>query len=416
MRILLLTQRLPYAPNRGDRVRAYHELRVLASRHEVHVVSLVHDREEEGHAADLHGLAASVSVARVPRVRRLLRSLLALPSERPLTHALLDSPAIRSTLRRLAAEHPPDLVLAYCSSMVRYALDPPLAGIPFILDMVDVDSEKWLALSKATSVPALKRWVYAREARCLRRFEAIASQRACLTCVVNDREGAALRSLAGPEAAVEVLQNGVDVTALRPRGGAQPSSDVVFCGVMNYGPNEEAALWLAREVWPAVRAARPDARLVLVGTNPTSRLTQLPTRDASVVITGSVPDVRPYLWQAAVSAAPLQVARGVQNKVLEAVAAGLPAVITPIVAEGLPPEVMPACRVAAAAGEFAGALVSALALSPAERRAVAGSARLDSLGWERRLGPLMDAVERACGTAAAPGSRGGRSGSQAGIA
>ena len=283
--------------------------------------------------------------------------------------------------------------------MARFALETPLAGIPFILDMVDVDSEKWLALSKATSQPAWKRWVYAREARRLRRFEAAATERARVTYVVNEREAARLRSLAGPAAKVEVLQNGVDLAGLRPPDDLQPSSDVVFCGVMNYGPNEEGALWLARDVWPRVHAARPDARLVLVGAGPTARLRRLPGRDASVVVTGRVPDVRPYLWQAAAAAAPLQLAHGVQNKVLEAVAAGLPAVVTPIVAEGLPEEVLPACRTAGSAEEFAGALIAALGLPAAGRRRLAGAAKLGGLAWESRLGPLLAAVERIGGQA-----------------
>ena len=114
-------------------------------------------------------------------------------------------------------------------------------------------------------------------------------------------------------------------------------------GVMNYAPNVEGAVWLAREVWPIVRSARPDARLTLIGASPSAEVVALASDRTGVVVTGTVPDVRPYLWRAAVAAAPLQIARGIQNKVLEAVAAGLPCVVTPQVAEGLPREVVPAC-------------------------------------------------------------------------
>ncbi|MCX6545051.1 MAG: glycosyltransferase [Acidobacteria bacterium] len=392
MRIVFLTHRLPYAPNRGDRTRAFHELRLLTTRHETHLLSLVHDREERSHGRDLHGTVASVSTALVPRFRNLARGALRLATARPLTHSLLDAPQVLPMLERLVSRVRPDLVIAYCSGMVRFAFEPPLAGVPYLLDMVDVDSEKWAALARTG--PRLMRWIYAREARELKRFEAEATCRARWTFVVNDREAASLRALAGQHARITVLPNGVDLSGLAPVSPPATSSDVVFCGVMDYAPNEQGALWMAGEVWPRVTAARREARLLLVGANPTRRLLQLPRRDTSVVVTGSVSDVRPYLWNGAVSAAPLMIARGVQNKVLEAVAAGLPAVVTPVVAEGLPVEVMPACRVAGSPEAFAEALTNLLALAPGDRRRIASTARLGDMQWDRRLQPLLDTVER----------------------
>jgi len=392
MRILFLTQRLPYAPNRGDRIRAYHELRALSHRHEVHLVSLVHSGAEQSHRDDLNGLAASVTAVRVPRLRNLLQSVATLPTGRPLTHTLLNAPGMRHVVQRVAQRHRPDLVLAFCSSMARFALDSFLAGLPVIIDMVDVDSEKWATLANRSS--GIKRWVYSREARCLGRFEGEATRRALVTYVVNAREAVSLSALAGPAARVEVLQNGLDLGYVKPEGPPRASADVVFCGVMNYGPNEEGALWLAREVWPLVLAARSDARLVLLGSSPTARLRRLPRAMPSITVTGSVPDVRPYLWGAAVSAAPLLVARGVQTKVLEAVAAGLPVVVTRVVAEGLPPEVMASCRIASTPVDFATALLDLLATPPVERRLLATSAPLAELSWDRRLAPLLDAIEK----------------------
>src|SRR5262249_5585341 len=124
------------------------------------------------------------------------------------------------------------------------------------------------------------------------------------------------------------------------------SQTVVFCGVMNYPPNVEGAIWLAREVWPRVRRAVPSARLELVGASPTPAVPSLASGREDVIVTGHVDDVRAHLWGAAVAAAPLLTARGVQNKVLEAVAAGLPTVVTPVVLDGVPPEVRPGCVMA----------------------------------------------------------------------
>lgn len=392
MRVLFLTHRLPYAPNRGDRIRAYHALRVLAAHAEVDLFSLVHDDDEASRVADLRDVAARVTVARAPRLCNLARGLVALAGDRPLTHALLDAPAARGALEGIARERRPDAVLAYCSGMARFALERPLDTIPFVLDMVDVDSEKWAALARSGQGP--KRWVFRREARVLARFESRAARAAFATTVVNERERAALARIE-PEADVHVVPNGVDVEALRPPGAPAEAPVAVFCGVLDYAPNVDAALRLGGEVWPRVRARRPDARLLLVGSSPARAVRELATRDRSIEVTGAVPDVRPYLWRSAIAVVPLAVARGVQNKVLEAIAAGLPAVMTRVVADGLPGEAAPACRVADTADEIAAAVLDLLARSGPERRAIAARADLSALGWEGRLRPLADLLAAA---------------------
>jgi sugar transferase (PEP-CTERM/EpsH1 system associated) len=399
VRVLFLTHRLPYAANRGDRIRALYILRQLVGRADVDLVSLVHSDEEAGHAGDLHELAATVTVARVPRLKNYARGAAALVMGRPLTHALLDAPTIRTACRRLVTAHPPDVVLAYCSSMARFALEPPLDRFPFVLDMVDVDSEKWRTLGRTAAVP--KCWIYAAEARTLSGFEARAARTARAVLVVNERERDLIVGLE-PDANVHVLPIGVAVDELRPTGAPATGRGVVFCGVMNYRLNEEGALWFARAVWPLVRTRCPDARLSLVGSDPTSAIRELSARDSTIEVTGTVPDVRPYLWRSAVAIAPLPSARGVQNKVLEAVAAGLPCVVTPAVHDGLPAEVIPACIRAQDAEQFAGAVVDLLNRDPAGRRAVAERANVRALSWNERLAPLVGILERAARAPASP--------------
>jgi glycosyltransferase involved in cell wall biosynthesis len=215
--------------------------------------------------------------------------------------------------------------------------------------------------------------------------------------VVTDKERDTLFAIA-PEARIEVVQNGVDKAALQAEDPPADVPTVVFCGVMNYPPNEAAAVWLARDIWPLVRVQRPDARLQLVGSSPTRAVRQLANERAAITVTGAVPDVRPYLWQAAVAAAPLLTARGVQNKVLEAVAAGLPTVVTPVVLDGLPKEVRPACLVADGTDAFAAALIELFDLSPSERRARTDRVDWTLLSWEKRLkgvGDILAAAVRA---------------------
>jgi glycosyltransferase involved in cell wall biosynthesis len=258
--------------------------------------------------------------------------------------------------------------------------------------MVDVDSRKWRELS-LTARPPLS-WIYRREAGRLEAFELEAANRAHTTLVVNHREAVVLRALA-PLVRVEVVENGVDVAAFRPEAPPSNEPRVVFCGVLDYRPNIEAALWLMREIWPGVRAARPDARLALVGANPTRAIVRQAAQDASVELVGPVQDVRSCLWRSAVSVAPLRVARGVQNKVLEAIAAGLPAVVTPAVADGLPQAIIPACRVGSTAEEIATTLIDLLSLSADRRRTLAGTAALDELRWSAQLGSMSSILEDA---------------------
>jgi polysaccharide biosynthesis protein PslH len=384
LRVLFLTHRLPYAPNRGDRVRAFHLLKAMAQHAQVDLLSLVHDDEEASHAGDLRDIVATTTIARVPRLLNHVRGAALLATSRPLTHVLLDSPEVVPAIHKLIRQHPPDLVFAFCSGMMRFAMLPPLDKVPCILDMVDADSAKWDDLARIKRGPA--RWIYSREARCLGAFETRAMHHARATFVVNSRERDILRRQSA-DARVDVLENGVDLRAFKPAKPPSPNPVVVFCGVMNYAPNEAGAIWLAREVWPLVRTARPDARLMIVGALPTAAVIAL-GKDEGVTVTGAVDDVKPYLWDAAVAAAPLWTARGIQNKVLEAVAAGLPCVVVPPVAEGLPPEVTPACPVASDAASFAKTLLELLSVSPDERRNRAGLARLENLAWERRLQAL----------------------------
>jgi len=385
MRVLYLTHRLPYAPNRGDRIRAYHTIRTLAAHAEIEVVSLVHDEGEMAQADRLRDMGVRVTSLRVPRLRNLASAAIRLAGRVPLTHLLLDTPDIAATLQRIVRDRAPDVVLAYCSGMARFALEPPLAGLPVVVDLVDVDSQKWATLSQSSRWPM--RWIYEREAHCLAAFERRMSEAAAATIVVNERERDALRALA-PAAEVAVVPNGVDLQPLIPHGAPAERPRVVFCGVMNYTPNVDGALWFCQHVWPAVRRRRPDAEFLIVGSDPAPAVRRLHSPQAGIEVTGTVDDVRPYLWRSAVAVAPLLTARGIQNKVLEAVGAGLPAVVTAQVFEGLPAAVRPACRVGASAASFAETALALLAMSPSERRQAAASADMTELTWESQLRPL----------------------------
>ena len=392
MRVLVLTHRLPYAPNRGDRLRVYHMLHHLRDHAEVELVSLVHDDEEASHVDEVRSFVPRVHALRVRRIRSGVNAAMALASRTPLTHALLDAPGMTATLRHIVYTNPPDVVFAYGSGMARFAMEPPLDGIPLVLDFVDVDSRKWRDMAAGATAP--KSWIYRREADTLGSFEALAAARAITSLVVNAREADNAHALT-PSANVRVLANGVELGRLRPDGPPVDAPRVVFCGVMSYEPNAEGMTWFVKKAWPLVRAARPDATLAVVGPDPSPAFRTLCETDSSIAVAGRVPDVRDWLWGAAVGIAPLHVARGVQNKALEAIAAGLPIVITEAVAGGLPPEAMPATRIANTPEAFAAQVVNLLNVSSSERRAIAASGDLSGLTWPRTLAPLWSILERA---------------------
>lgn len=383
MRILFLTHRLPYAPNRGDRVRAYHLLHEMAHWAEVDLVSLVHDPDEASHIRDLRNVTTSITTAPVPKIFNAVRAALALPTRKPTTHTMLQAPGLGRAIESLVAGRRPDLVFVYCTGVAPLASLPSLKPIPFVLDMVDVDSAKWAALAK-TAAPPLS-WVYAREARLLRTFEREVTLHAAATFVVTAKEQHTLTAIA-PGAPIHVIPNGVDASQFRrPESDETSALSVVFCGVMNYEPNVAGVIWMAREVWPLVRRQVASAEFKIVGSDPTAAVRALAAPAAGIEVTGQVPDVRPYLWNAAVGVAPLLTARGIQNKVLEALAAGLPVVVTPVVQEGLPSEVLGAVESAGDAPAFAAAIVKLLMLTPRDRRALASRADVAALSWERRL-------------------------------
>jgi glycosyltransferase involved in cell wall biosynthesis len=214
------------------------------------------------------------------------------------------------------------------------------------------------------------------------------------TLVVNEREAELARQLS-PAANVRVISNGVELGRLRPESGPSDGARIVFCGVMSYAPNDQGMRWFITEVWPIIKRSRPDAALAVVGAEPDRSFEALCARDGSIEVTGRVPDVRPWLWESAVGIAPLQVARGVQNKALEAIAAGLPIVITPEVAAGLPLAATPAAMIAQSPEVFAQDVLELLSMAPEARRARASAADLSALEWTKTLAPMASLFEDA---------------------
>ncbi|MFW5869931.1 MAG: TIGR03087 family PEP-CTERM/XrtA system glycosyltransferase, partial [Planctomycetota bacterium] len=386
-RLLYISHRLPYPPDKGERVRAFHEIKLLAERYELTLASLVHDRAELDHVSALEAICHEVITAPAGGKLGLLRGAGRFLVGRSVTEGYFHNPVLMKRLHRLSEDQPFDVVFGYCSSTLPYVR--AVRSGRRVLDLVDVDSLKWEAYAAAARGP--KRWLYAAEARRVAALERRAVETCDAVLLVSQAELDAFRANANN---VHAVGNGVDTEYFRP-DAVEPMDlgpkAVVFTGTMSYAPNAEGVLWFVREVWPAVRKAHPRATFTIVGRDPTPAVRKL-ADTPGVTVTGSVPDVRPYLTGAKLAVCPLLTARGIQNKILEALAMGLPVVATPAAAEGLGRTPGEPPLVADLPGEWRDRLSALLCDEPAlNRMSAAGRAHIEQHHtWRQQLGRLLD--------------------------
>jgi sugar transferase (PEP-CTERM/EpsH1 system associated) len=331
VKVLFLSQRVPWPPDRGDRITTSHFLEhFLARGAAVRVGCLAEDDADEAAARTLAQRVAAVCAPRIDRRRNKLTSLRGLLTGEALTLPFFRSRPLMRAVRRWLAEDPVDLIWVYSSSMAQYALAH--TGALRVMQFAELDSDKWLQFAARSR--GIARAVYAREARLLLEFERRVARAFDVSFVVSEVERDLFRQRI-PDVDPLVLPNGVDVEHFRSRGDAvRHPQTIVFTGVMDYEPNVDGVLWFAAECWPAIRRRVPDARFLVVGSKPVQRILDL-QRQPGIEVTGRVPETPPYFDRAAVAIAPLRLARGVQNKVLEAMSMGLPVVSSRAAAQGL---------------------------------------------------------------------------------
>lgn len=331
MKVLFLSQRVPYPPDRGDRITTWHFLRHLLDRgDQVRVGCLSEDERDRQSAALLAEMVTGVCAAPLHRRTARLASLRGLLTGAPLTLPFFASRRLRRQVEAWLHDDPPDLIYVYSSSMAQYVLEA--RGPLRLMQFAELDSDKWRQY--ATQAGPLGRWIYRREAERLLAFEARVARSFDVSCVVSAVERELFRA-AIPDVDPVVLPNGVDVEHFESRGDAERDPHtVIFTGVMDYQPNVDGVLTFVERCWPAIRARFADAALLIVGSQPTPAVRALDGSNG-IRVTGRVPQTTDWFDRAAVAIAPLRLARGVQNKVLEAMSMGLPVVASPQAAQGL---------------------------------------------------------------------------------
>jgi sugar transferase (PEP-CTERM/EpsH1 system associated) len=342
MKIFFLSHRTPFPPDKGDKIRSYHLLSQLAKRHRISLAYWVDDPKDMAHADELDRICRGrVFCLPLNPSGAKARALWSLARGKSISEGHYYSPAFQSAVDIIVKEEQPDLIYVFSSPMARYV--EKYHGIPTIVDFVDVDSDKWGQLARFVNAPLS--FLYRLEQKRLARFESWVSGWARSSLFVSQAEADLFRQLGG-QGAILSLPNGVEVGLRRlpvREGGGQGYREkkwsngpikISFVGTMNYYPNVDAVLYFAREIFPLIRCKYEQAVFEIVGRFPPKSVRRLNGVNG-VRVLGEVEDVRSVLIQADVSVAPLRIARGVQNKILEAIAIGIPVVATPQAVQGL---------------------------------------------------------------------------------
>ena len=397
--LLYLVHRLPYPPNKGDKVRSYHLLKHLAARHRVFLGTFIDDPQDEAYVDKLPEFCADMHIARIsPRTARI-RSLTGLLGNEALTLPYYRNAGLQDWVERTLREQKIDAAVIFSSAMAQYVQGVP--DLRTLVDFVDMDSAKWTQYAANHRWPMS--WLYRREGARLLAFERAVAQRATHSFFVTENETELFfRSAPECKGRVDAMCNGVDAEFFSPvHAFASPFKadevPLVFTGAMDYWPNIDGVSWFVADMLPRLLARHPGLRFYIVGRSPSPQVKAL--AGANVVVTGTVPDVRPYLQHASAVVAPLRVARGIQNKVLEAMAMGQPVVVAKGCGEAVDAVAERDLLLADSVDDHVQP-INALLESPEKREAMGRAARLQILArysWDAHLSVIDTHLDTAGG-------------------
>lgn len=388
--ILFLAHRIPYPPDRGDKIRSFNLLNRASRLARVHLACFADDARDSDHLPALReALGGRLGRAHVEvrRQEKALGAARAIVRNSPVSLALFDSPGLRRFVGEMLGNGTVETVFGFSGQMAQFV--PQGLKQRFVMDLGDIDSDKFAQYAETSRGPM--RWIYRREAEKLFSFERATAIRADVTTFVSEAEADLFRKMTGL-GSIEAISNGIDLEYFDPEAKFRRLTQsergegplLLFTGQMDYAPNVDAVRWFADEILPAV----PKARFVIAGRNPATSVLKLAGQ--RVQVTGAVDDMRSWISAADLVVAPLRIARGIQNKVLEAMAMAKPVVATRAAFEGI--EAVPARDLIVA--DEARALASEIARllsSPEDALSVGQAARrqmIEHYSWDQRLSRL----------------------------
>ena len=394
-RILYIAHRVPFPPDKGDRIRNYHVLRQLSRIGDVSLACLADEPVSGETKAELNRLCRKVAIVPVPGLIRWMRAGASVLGGRSLSEGAFRVPVLATVLDEWQRSRPFDAAVVSASSLAPYLRRNGFERVPGFVDIVDCDGQKWFDFAEAVSGP--KRWLYRLEGRRVQRLEReIATWAAA--CTLVSRAEADLFDRTVGEGSATVATNGVDIDYFYPSESKEELA-CAFVGALDYLPNVDAAKWFAEMVWPRIRERHPMAEFRLIGRKPTATVTKLGTIPG-VIVVGQVPDVRPHVASSAVCVVPMRLSRGLQNKVLESLAMGKATVAAPPALAAIHAKSGRDLIRVETPDEWVTA-VCQLFENPGRRRELGDAGRRyveANHDWETCLRPLTKLIETACRT------------------
>jgi sugar transferase (PEP-CTERM/EpsH1 system associated) len=336
--ILFLVHRIPYPPNKGDKIRSYYILKYLSQKYRVHLAALIDNPDDWQYVDHVKMLCEKTHFSKLNSVTAKMRSLLGLITNDALTLPYYRDRKLKIWINQLLKTYDISSVLVFSSSMAQYVRGLQYKTSRRVIDFVDIDSDKWRQYSESLGWPW--KWIYKREGNKLSQEEIRIAEEFDANIFVSEKESEILRKRAPQvKGKIFTIRNGVDTSFFNPHHKFDNPYGVnkkviLFTGAMDYWANVDAVNWFVKEIFPLIRDRVPEACFYIVGREPTRMVKDL-AKFSGVYITGSVNDIRPYMIYANIVVAPLRIARGIQNKVLEAMAMKKPILVTSKAFEGI---------------------------------------------------------------------------------
>ena len=392
-RILYVTHRVPYPPDKGDRIRNFHVLKQLVQAGDVSLACLADEPVGDEGRQVLNRLCRDVAIIPSTGFGRWIRAGMSILAGRSLSEGAFYVPALAEVLADWQRATPFDAAVCSASSLAPYFRWNGLERVPGFIDIVDCDGQKWIDFANSASGP--KRWLYRLEGRRVQRLEREIAKWAAACTLVSQAETELFDRTCG-EGSATVATNGVDLDYFQPTTVKEERA-CAFVGALDYLPNVDAAVWFAESVWPRIHRRFPDAEFRLIGRKPTPTVTKLASIPG-VKVVGQVPDIRLHVANAAVCVVPMRLSRGLQNKVLESLAMGKATIASPPALAAIHARPGRDLLRAETPDEWVTS-VCQLFENPGQRRELGKAGRHyveTNHDWETCLRPMTELIETAC--------------------